>query len=340
MIGRMELELKYENNINQILLREPEYIDYFNVFMVADSKTAKTRLNYISNVVKFIHYLKDNGFYIETKEDFASVSINDVRKYLQYDDNRLIRERGKISDSYKYLRYFSLNCFFNFLEDGDSIEKNPMNKIKTPKNDRMNKKLYLNVDEVKQIEKNANEGNSNRTKLYMDHWQERDAAIINLGFETGLRVSAIVSIDLEDINWEEKYINTIEKGNRPRQVFMNKKTMNSLKIWIEKRNEYICEKNINTQALFISNRNKRINSQTIGKILRSYAGDLNKKGRIKPHTMRSSLGNNIVILTGNVEAGRSVLGHKNLSTTQKYLEDSIEKQKQIANLNLYGDDNE
>ena len=338
MTGRMELNTKYENNINQILAREPKYMNHFNVFMVADNKTAITRLNYISDAVKFIHYLEDNGFVIKTENDFSQVTINDVRMYLQWDDNRMISERGRISDSYKYLRHFSLNCLFNFLEDNEIITKNPMNKIKTPKNDRMNKKLYLGIPEVKEIEMNANNGKSDRTKSYTVQWKERDAAIINLGFETGLRVSAIVSINLEDINWEEEYINTIEKGNRPRQVFINKRTADILKIWIKKRNEYVYEKGIDTQALFITKKQGRISALTIGRILRSYAGDLNKNGRIKPHTMRSSKGNNIVKVTGNVEAARIALGHSNISTTQKYLEDSLEQQKKIASIDIYGDE--
>ena len=71
MTGRMELNTKYENNINQILTREPKYMNHFNVFMVADNKTAITRLNYISDAVKFIHYLEDNGFVIKTENDFS-----------------------------------------------------------------------------------------------------------------------------------------------------------------------------------------------------------------------------------------------------------------------------
>ena len=340
MTGRMELETKYSNNINHLLMKEPGYMKNFDTYMASDGKTAKTRMNYISNVLRFIHYLRETGTLIETETDFNTLGIVNVRNYIQLDDSRVIEEKGRISDSYKYLRHFSLNCFFNFLEDEGHINKNPMHKIKTPKNDRMNKKLYLDIDDVKEIEKNVSNGNSNRSELYLSQWKERDAAIINLGFETGLRASAIVSINLNDINWKENYISTIEKGNRPRQVFMNKRTAKALKVWLKKRNEYIENKNIDTQALFITKRQTRITGQSVGNNLRSYAGDLNKKGRIKVHTMRSSKANNIYRVTGDVNAARIALGHSNISTTQKYLEDSIEQQKAIANLNIYGDDDE
>lgn len=340
MTGRMEIETKFSKNINQRLSNEPDYMESFDVYMEADGKTARTRLNYISNVLRFIHYLKDNGQQVDKIEDLKNITADDVRKYVRDDDNRILSEKGIISDSCKYLRHFSLNCFFSFLEDGNHIYKNPMEKIKTPKNDRLNKKLYLDIDEVKEIEKNAKTGNAAKDKIYMSQWSERDAAIINLGFETGLRVSAIVSINLDDINLGEKYINTIEKGNRPRRVYLNKKTVKVLQAWIQKRNEYLNEKDFDTQALFITKRHTRISPQTIGNVLRAYSGDLNNKGRIHPHTMRSSKANNLYKITGDIEAVRVGLGHKYVSTTQKYVEDSIEKQKKIANINLYGDDDD
>jgi len=214
----MEIEVKYINNINRLLKNEPEYMELFNVFMIADDKTAKTRLNYINNVIRLVHYLKDSGYPTETIDDIGRLNIETIRKYIVDDDNHIIMKNGKISDSYKYIRYFSLNCFFKFLEDGDHISKNPMRKIKTPSNERMKKKVYLDVDEVKEIEKNVSSGNTKRSRLYLSQWNERDEAIINLGFHKALRVSAIISINIDDINWEDKSLSVIEKGNKPRHV--------------------------------------------------------------------------------------------------------------------------
>ena len=114
MTGRMEIEVKYTNNIDRLLKNEPEYMDLFNVFMIADDKTVKTRLNYINNVVRFIHYLKDSGYPTETIDDIGKLNVETIRKYIVDDDNRVIIDNGRISDSYKYIRYFSLNCFFKF----------------------------------------------------------------------------------------------------------------------------------------------------------------------------------------------------------------------------------
>ncbi|HAU87070.1 MAG TPA: hypothetical protein DCW90_16745 [Lachnospiraceae bacterium] len=340
MIGRMELEEKYINNVNRILKNEPEYMDLFNVFMVADDKTAKTRLNYISNVVRFIHYLRNSGRPTETIDDLGKLNAEIIRKYIVDDDNRVIMENGKISDSYKYLRYFSLNCFFNFLEDGDHINKNPMRKIKTPSNERMKKKVYLDVDEVKEIEKNVSSGNTKRSKLYLSQWHERDEAIINLGFHNALRVSAIISINIDDINWEGKYLSVIEKGNKPRHVRLSDNTIKVLQEWTQKRNEYVKANDVNSSALFISSKSGRISQKTVGRILRAYAGDINKEKRIVPHTMRSSTGTNYYLKTGNARAVQQLLGQKSLAATQKYLDDTVQQRREIADAveDLYGDD--
>lgn len=338
--GRMELEEKYINRIERLLLNEPDYMDSFNVFMIADDKTAKTRLNYINNVVRFIHYLKDSGLPTETIDDIGRLNVETIRKYIVNDDNHIIMKNGKISDSYKYIRYFSLNCFFKFLEDGDHISKNPMRKIKTPSNERMKKKVYLDVDEVKEIEKNVSSGNTKRSRLYLSQWNERDEAIINLGFHKALRVSAIISINIDDINWEDKSLSVIEKGNKPRHVHLSDGTIKILQSWVQKRNEYVKENGVESPALFISNKSGRISQKTVGRILRAYAGDINKEKRIVPHTMRSSTGTNYYLKTGNARAVQQLLGQKSLAATQKYLDDTVQQRREIADAveNLYGDD--
>lgn len=338
--GRMELEEKYINRIERLLLNEPDYMDSFNVFMIADDKTAKTRLNYIDNVVRFIHYLKDSGLPTETIDDIGRLNVETIRKYIVDDDNHIIMKNGKISDSYKYIRYFSLNCFFKFLEDGDHISKNPMRKIKTPSNERMKKKVYLDVDEVKEIEKNVSSGNTKRSRLYLSQWNERDEAIINLGFHKALRVSAIISINIDDINWEDKSLSVIEKGNKPRHVHLSDGTIKILQSWVQKRNEYVKENGVESPALFISNKSGRISQKTVGRILRAYAGDINKEKRIVPHTMRSSTGTNYYLKTGNARAVQQLLGQKSLAATQKYLDDTVQQRREIADAveNLYGDD--
>lgn len=338
--GRMELEEKYINRIERLLLNEPDYMDSFNVFMIADDKTAKTRLNYINNVIRFIHYLKNSGRPTETIDDIGRLNVETIRKYIVDDDNHIIMKNGKISDSYKYIRYFSLNCFFKFLEDGDHISKNPMRKIKTPSNERMKKKVYLDVDEVKEIEKNVSSGNTKRSRLYLSQWNERDEAIINLGFHKALRVSAIISINIDDINWEDKSLSVIEKGNKPRHVRLSDGTIKILQNWVQKRNEYVRENGVESPALFISNKSGRISQKTVGRILRAYAGDINKEKRIVPHTMRSSTGTNYYLKTGNARAVQQLLGQKSLAATQKYLDDTVQQRREIADAveDLYGDD--
>lgn len=340
MIGRMEIEVKYINNIKRLLKNEPEYMELFNVFMIADDKTAKTRLNYINNVIRLVHYLKDSGLPTETIDDIGRLNVETIRKYIVDDDNHIIMKNGKISDSYKYIRYFSLNCFFKFLEDGDHISKNPMKKIKTPSNERMKKKVYLDVDEVKEIEKNVSSGNTKRSRLYLSQWHERDEAIINLGFHNALRVSAIISINVDDINWEGKSLSVIEKGNKPRHVHLSDSTIKILKCWVQKRNEYTKVNGVESPALFISNKSGRISQKTVGRILRSYAGDINKEKRIVPHTMRSSTGTNYYLKTGNARAVQQLLGQKSLAATQKYLDDTVQQRREIADAveDLYGDD--
>lgn len=339
MDGRIELENRYNNNINNLLAKEPEYLKRFNVYMSADDKTAKTKLNYINNVLRFVNYLKEQGMDISDEKKLRSINVNDVRLYLQMDDTRMINKRGKISDSYKYLRYFSLNCFMKFLEDEEVLDRNFIHKIKTPSNERQKKKVYLNVDEVKEIEKNVRCGIVNRKAGYILQWKERDEAIICLGFQTALRVSAIISINMENINWEEKCLSVIEKGNKMRHVYLGENTLTALENWIVKRNEFMNKRGFDTPALFISRKCRRISAQTVGNILRAYAGEINNGKRIVAHTMRSSTGTNTYLKTKDVRAAQMVLGHKSLAVTQRYINSTVEQQKELVNEieNLYAE---
>ena len=182
----------------------------------------------------------------------------------------------------------------------------------------------MTPDEVGRIKKAIRSGN-NRQKKFID----RDIAIVELGCATGLRVSAIINIDIKDIDFNEKSIWVIEKGHKRKQIYFGKNTESALKNWIEKRNEIIG--NSTEEALFITKLKTRMSREAVGDMLRSAAKEAGINKKITPHKMRSTCGMNLYGATGDIYLTQNVLGHSNIKNTMIYVKATEEQKKKAAN---------
>ena len=181
---------------------------------------------------------------------------------------------------------------------------------------------YLTPEEIAGIM--ANIENNSRAKF-----KNRDLCILKLGFSTGLRISAIVQIDIDDVDLKQNRIRVTEKGDYDNYVLFGENLKKQIAAWLKDREKYF--PNCDSNALFISNFNQRISDDMIDKMLKKYAKDVTDK-HVTPHVMRHSCATNLYEKTGDIYLCSKQLNHKNVSTTQRYAELSIEKQKKAANI--------
>ena len=163
------------------------------------------------------------------------------------------------------------------------------------------------------------------TVSYNGKNSKRDNCIITIGCATGLRVSAIVNIDIEDIDFDNQTIKVVEKGNIERIINIGPNTIQAIRDWMEERYKRVGN---NSGPLFVSNKKSRISVRTVQEMIQKATQDFDK--HITPHKMRSTCAMKLYNKTGDIYLTAEQLGHKNLRNTMKYAKASEEKRKDAA----------
>ena len=306
MSGKIEQENKLKQKINEKLSTLPSIFSEFYNFMDADQKSYGTIKHYIEYVSDFMDVVATD----ENKDDFYKyVTVPQIREYIVSLRRRI--EDGKDvknSDSIQATRWSALNSFFNFLVMDDYIDVNPMTKTKRPKNRTEKPIIYLEKNEIDIIlEKIKSESKP--------QFVNRDLAIVTLGIGTGIRVGALVQINVEDIDFSENTIHVIEKGGKERYLKFGTNARNVLSAWLIDRATYF--KDVKTDALFISQWRQRLTSEGVRKLINKYANGINGK-HITAHTMRKSAATNLAKAGVDIQTIASILNHQNIQTTRRY----------------------
>lgn len=312
MKGRMENDVKKAEKIRRILIDAPSYMEDYLISM--SDKTMGSKLVYIRYILDFLDWLSSTAqINVKREEEFKLVKPSMVSKYLEF------AGEGK-GNSIKASRYYAISNFFKFLYFESYIDVNPCDRVPAPKNKELPKIVAMNKEEVKEVEKKILE-------IGKGKWGKRDLAIFMLGVTTGLRVTAISEINIEDINFEERKIRVVEKGKITKDIEIGDKVCQIIKEWILERNDLIDN---DWGPLFISNQRTRISTQTIRRMMQKYTVGLNK--HITPHKMRSTCATILCEETGNVFLAQNVLGHKSPRTTMRYAEFTKQQQKKATNV--------
>lgn len=315
MGGRYEKEIQINNNVKEKLERLPSVISDYYYSLISSGKSYVTAQSYIYNVENFLSTMFKRPY----KEDFyVSVNSNHINRYIS---SLRIGTRGKrMSDSYLTTKWSALNSFFDFLVP-DYIAINPVAATKRPKQKDNPNVTFLNEKEIAMIFDNVKK-KANRRII------NRDLAILKLGFATGLRVSEIVQIDINDIDFDNNKINVVGKGDRDYYVFMGDNLKCQIKMWLTDRELFF--KQAGTKALFVSQEYNRLSVRSVNDLVARYSDVVNK--HITPHVMRHSCATNLYEKTGDIYLCASQLHHKNVTTTQRYAELSTKKQEHAASI--------
>lgn len=317
MSGRIEKEIALEKKIKNRLDGAPSILVEYYYSLIGSGKSYDTAYRYINYVLSFINFTfgdkYDEKFYSKVK----SIHIN---KYITSLRTKNVNGKvGRTSDSIRGVQWSALNSFFQFLIP-DYITTNPVANTTRPKIKDNPKVTYLTPEEIAGIMHNVETNAQKKLK-------NRDLCLLKLGFSTGLRISAIVQIDIDDIDLKNKQIRVTEKGDYDNYVLFGENLKSAITAWMEDRNKYFS--NCDSNALFVSQRGQRISDDMVDVLLKKYAKGVTDK-HVHPHVMRHSCATNLYEATGDIYLCSSQLHHKNVSTTMRYAEISKEKQKKAA----------
>lgn len=323
--GRLEKETQFYNKMKVKLQGMPKILSEYCTSMRANRKAYTTVGVYINNVLHFANFVCDGNL----PEDFyKNITPGDVESYMISLETRETKNGTKrTGDDILQARWSSLNTFFEWLIQRGYIEKNPIKVVNRPKNNTEHKVSYLTKIEINKLFR-AIDREPNQVAAI------RDKTVISLALATGLRVSAISNINIDDIDFENSIINVIEKRQKIRGINIGDNMKGMLRDWIEVRNEEFAD--VDSPALFISQKNTRLSGDAISDALTKYCNEAGIK-RITPHKLRASAACALAKAGVPVKAIAKQLGHSNTQVTMRYIdvfEEDSEKAKGILD-NLF-----
>ena len=331
MNGRLEKEKDFERKCSNMLKSMPKIANMFYVyFKASDSKRTNVSCHvYLNGIRTYFKYLILNGIDPDNIDYYTNVKPADITMFIDYYRNS---GNKKKCDSSVALIVNVVKAFYLFLEDNGYIAKNPCTKIKPPKNDIRVKPTVMTKEEVNKVKDYIlyEEKTFYNNNIDEEYWRLRDYLIFILGCRTGLRCSAISSINLNDIDFTNNCIIVVEKGNVKRNVYFGDNTKEILKKWIIARN-YILNGN-SLDALFISRKRNRISNQAIISMIEKYTSEVIPNKHITPHKMRSTCATNLWNETHDIYMVANQLSHKSLANTKRYTDISESESKRVANI--------
>ena len=250
---------------------------------------------YSRDLREFLSFLKGSGIY-KSIEDIDNI---DIRGFLASLYHRGLK---KSSISRKLA---SIRAFFRYLHREGLVRKNPARLVSGPKVSRPLPR-FLTVDEAFSL-MDTPEG---RRVIRL-----RDKAILELLYSSGLRVSEISSLNIDDLDIAEQLIRVRGKGRKERIVPMGSKAVEDIKHYLPER---LILKNRDPQALFLNLRGQRLTERSIRRIVNKCGRKIALKDRLSPHVLRHTFATHLLHRGADLRSIQEFLGHSSLSTTQRY----------------------
>lgn len=210
----------------------------------------------------------------------------------------------------------SIKTFFKYLKKNDFVAHNPLTKIVTPKTDKP-LPSFLKTEETT---------NLFNTELFSNNYiGKRDNLILEVFYATGMRLSELTSLTTESINLNSNHIKVIGKRNKERLIPITL----SLKLKITEYLNYRKELSETTNYLFLTDKGKKIYTKLVYRIVISYLSTVTNNNKKSPHILRHTFATHMLNNGADLNTIKEILGHSNLSATQVYTHNTIEKLKNI-----------
>lgn len=278
------------------------YLERFFKYLTAErNASSHTISNYRRDLDQFVSFLG--------KDSVSLISIHhfDVRRFLG-DLQKKNYARSSI-----LRKIAAIKSFFKYLWREGMIKENPLASLSSPKMQRA-LPVFMSADEVKRLIE-APQGT--------DWMSLRDRAILEFLYSTGIRVSELVGLDLNDVDFGTELAKVRGKGKKERVVPIGRVALKVLRDYLVGR------EGKRAPALFINKSRWRLTSRSVERLVKKYAKAIGLSDKITPHTFRHSCATHLLDRGADLRAVQEILGHANLSTTQIYTHVTAEKLKKV-----------
>ncbi|HPD57395.1 MAG TPA: tyrosine recombinase XerC [Smithellaceae bacterium] len=288
--------------------------DFQTYLEVERNVSAHTKNAYLADLQEFVHFLQKSGL-IKNANEAAEAQAESIRAFLGY------LYRQKVKKVTVNRKISSLRAFYKFLMRQGKIKKNPANMVQTPKTEKY-MPVFLSVDEAFELLNNAGDGK------YPD---SRTQAMMELFYSCGLRLSELVALNVTDIDFNQRLVKVRGKGKKERIVPVGKTALQCLGKYLEDsrtlRKRLVGS--VFEEPLFLNARGQRITTRSIARSLDDAAAKSALGRKISPHALRHSFATHLLNAGADLRAIQELLGHRSLSTTQKYTAVNINRLMEI-----------
>ncbi|MBN3039268.1 MAG: site-specific tyrosine recombinase XerD [Candidatus Omnitrophica bacterium] len=263
-------------------------------------------------------YRRDLSGYVKHLEknkisSFSSVSRSHITNFMLY-----LKDKGLSSNSISRA-LVAIKVLHRFLVTEKYIKDDVTSAIALPK-------LWRKLPEVlssQEVERLLGSCSNLKTNEGI-----RDKAVLEIMYATGMRVSEVVNLKLNNVNMDMGFVKCIGKGQKERIIPLGKYASQALTRYIEKARPAILKQK-NDPSLFISRLGRKISRQSFWKAIKTYAKKSKIKKDITPHTLRHSFATHLLERGADLRTVQEMLGHSDISTTQLYTHINKERLKQI-----------
>lgn len=283
-----------------------EQLNLFFGFLENEKKVSLNTLqSYKRDLKQFENYL---GTIEEKYNELTNDGIKDYIKHMQ--------EQGKKTSTISR-GLAAIRSFYQYETKNKQVEKDPTEGIQSPKIEKRVPSVLTSSEVALLLEQPKN----------VDLKGTRDKAMLEFAYATGMRVTEIINLNLEDVNLKEGYV-SCTNANKQRNIPLGAISINALKEYIKKARPYLI-KSEDEKSLFVNINGKRLTRQGFWKIVKFYKEQAHIDKDITPHVLRHSFATHLLQNGADLKAIQVMLGHSDISSTQVYMQFQDEGLKNI-----------
>ena len=278
---------------------------YFEFLENEKKLSDNTLQSYKRDLKQYKNYLDQNA------KNYNKIEEKEIKNYIDY-----LQSVGKKPSTISRC-IASIRSFYQYELKNKKVKQDPTDNIQSPKIEKRIPSVLTSNEVALLLEQPSN----------VDLKGIRDKAMLEFAYATGMRVTEIISLNIEDVNIEEGFV-VCTSGNKKRNIPLGTMALKALKEYIKNARDIII-KNDKETALFVNINGKRLTRQGFWKIIKYYKEQAHITKEITPHVLRHSFATHLLQNGADLKAIQTMLGHSDISSTQVYMQFQDESLKKV-----------
>ncbi len=283
-------------------------IKLFLEFLENDKKLSSNTLqSYKRDIIQFQEYLDNERL------NYSKLGQQEIKEYIEY-----LKKIGKKTSTISR-NLASIRSFYQFELRSKKVKKDPTEGMQSPKIEKKAPSILSSAEVELLLEQPSD----------VDLKGIRDKAMLEFAYATGMRVTEIISLNIDDVNFENAYV-VCSTGSKKRNIPLGNLSLKALEEYVKNARPIMIKKETE-KALFVNVNGKRLTRQGFWKIIKYYKEQANISKDITPHVLRHSFATHLLQNGADLKSIQVMLGHSDISSTQVYMKFQDDNLKNIYN---------